>query len=150
MTYLFDTNILVFYITSPEILSDFERRYQPFSDRNVAMLSIVSIGEMKSIAIRRGWGRKKMEKLDELFQSFLRIPINTEKQMSAYAEIDTYSLKKHPDHNWPQGYTSNKMGKNDLWIAATAYITRSTLVTHNGDFDHLNGKFFDVVKPELL
>jgi predicted nucleic acid-binding protein len=38
------------------------------------------------------------------------------------------------------------MGKNDLWIAATAYILDATLLTADGDFDHLNGSFLDVKK----
>ncbi len=30
------------------------------------------------------------------------------------------------------------MGKNDLWIAATASVTGVTLMTTDGDFDHLH------------
>jgi predicted nucleic acid-binding protein len=38
------------------------------------------------------------------------------------------------------------MGKNDLWIAATAFVTKSTLLTTDDDFDHLDPQFIDVVK----
>ena len=44
---------------------------------------------------------------------------------------------------WKASYN---MGKNDLWIAATAYITNSRLVTADGDFDHLNNVFIDLIK----
>lgn len=33
------------------------------------------------------------------------------------------------------------MGKNDLWIAATASVTGATLLTTDGDFDHLESAF---------
>jgi len=33
------------------------------------------------------------------------------------------------------------MGKNDLWIAATAHILRATLVTTDKDFDHVQNFF---------
>jgi len=36
------------------------------------------------------------------------------------------------------------MGKNDLWIAATAYTLNATLVTTDTDFDHLDGEFIEV------
>lgn len=36
------------------------------------------------------------------------------------------------------------MGKNDLWIAATASAFGITLVTTDKDFDHLNGVFLEV------
>ena len=31
------------------------------------------------------------------------------------------------------------MGKNDLWIAATAHASGAVLVTTDKDFDHLHG-----------
>ena len=37
------------------------------------------------------------------------------------------------------------MGKNDLWIAATAYVTGSKLITSDKDFDHLDGEYFEVL-----
>jgi len=33
------------------------------------------------------------------------------------------------------------MGKNDLWIAATAHVTGATLLTTDKDFDHLDPQF---------
>ncbi len=42
------------------------------------------------------------------------------------------------------------MGKNDLWIAATAYVTGASLMTTDGDFDHLNGVYLDLIKIELI
>lgn len=33
------------------------------------------------------------------------------------------------------------MGKNDLWIAAVAYVTGFELITTDADFDHLHPDF---------
>jgi len=59
MNYLLDTNILVYYITKPDLLSDFEENHQAFSNHNIALISIFTEAEMKSLAIQRGWGQKK-------------------------------------------------------------------------------------------
>jgi tRNA(fMet)-specific endonuclease VapC len=37
-----------------------------------------------------------------------------------------------------------KMGKNDLWIAASAYCLNAVLLTEDTDFDHLNNVFIQV------
>jgi predicted nucleic acid-binding protein len=37
------------------------------------------------------------------------------------------------------------MGKNDIWIAATASVLNATLITTDNDFDHLNGVFLPVI-----
>lgn len=148
MNYLLDTNILVYYITKPSLLSAFENKHQPFSNKNVALISIVTEAEMKSLAIQRGWGAKKMQELEKLLSYFLKVPVQTEKQIKVYAEIDAYSKHKDPIRNYPKSFSSIKVGKNDLWIAATAHITNSKLVTTDGDFDHLDGVFLDLIKPK--
>lgn len=149
MNFLLDTNILVYYIRKPELLSDFENKYQPFSNQNVALISIVTEAEMKSLAIQFDWGEKKNQKLEKLLGFFLKVPVQTEKQIKVYAEMDAYSKHKDPVREYPGGYSSITIGKNDLWIAATAQVTNSKLVTTDGDFDHLNGVFIDVVKPGI-
>jgi predicted nucleic acid-binding protein len=47
--------------------------------------------------------------------------------------------------------SSRNMGKNDIWIAATASVLNATLVTTDADFDHLNGVFLTVayIDPRL-
>ena len=63
--------------------------------------------------------------------------------------MDAYSKHKDPVRKYPKGYSSITVGKNDLWIAATAYVTNSKLVTTDNDFDHLNRVFIYLIKPEL-
>lgn len=131
------------------MLSDFENKYQPFGNQNVALISIVTEAEMKSLAIQFGWGEKKKRQLEKLLGFFLKVPIQTEKQIKVYAEMDAYSKHKDPVRKYPKGYSSVTVGKNDLCIAATAQVTNSKLVTTDDDFDHLNGVFIDIIKPKL-
>jgi len=149
MNYLLDTNILVYYITNPDLLLDFENKYQPFSNQNVALISIVTEAEMKSLAIQRGWEEKKKSQLQKLIGQFLKVPVQSERQIKVYAEMDAYSKHKDPARKYPKGYSSITIGKNDLWIAATAQVTNSKLVTTDNDSDHLNGVFIDIIKPKL-
>lgn len=66
--------------------------------------------------------------------------------MDAYADIDTYSQGKHLQYLPPQGFSARNMGKNDLWIAATAFLLDIPLLTKDSDFDHLHPNFIQVVK----
>ncbi len=104
---------------------------------------------MKSLAIQFRWGEKKKRQLEKLLGYFLKIPIQSEKQVRVYAEMDAYSKHKDPVRKYPKGYSSKNVGKNDLWIAATAQVTNSKLVTTDDDFDHLNGVFIDIIKPKI-
>jgi len=36
------------------------------------------------------------------------------------------------------------MGKNDMWVAATAIATNSTLLTTDGGFMHLDKEFLNI------
>ncbi|MBO0931503.1 hypothetical protein [Fibrella aquatilis] len=54
-----------------------------------------------------------------------------------YVRIDCYSKGKLPNDPPPKGQTARKMGKNDLWIAATAIFYELNLYTSDNDYDHL-------------
>lgn len=45
--------------------------------------------------------------------------------------------------------SARNMGKNDLWIAATAAMSEATLLTTDNDFDHLDGHYFKVEKLRI-
>jgi tRNA(fMet)-specific endonuclease VapC len=87
------------------------------------------------------WGTAKQEKMEELFGYFTIIPLPFSTIIAAYAEIDDYSRR--------QGIS---MGKNDVWIAATAHVTGARLLTTDKDFDHLQSVFLerDCVDPASL
>ena len=142
MNYLYDTNILIYIIKEHPAAATLENELNANSPTNLRIISIVSKAEMESIALQRNWGAKKIEILQSLLNQFLIVPIDSEQIIKEYAEIDAFSQGKHPSKK--SNLSSRNMGKNDLWIAATASVTGSVLVTADGDFDHLNKSFFPV------
>ena len=94
----------------------------------------------------------KLKSLDELLRKLPLIDINDEQIIRRYAEIDAYSLSRDPARPLPKGQTARQMGKNDLWIAATASVLKAKLLTTDHDFDHLDGVFVEVnyIDPKLM
>ena len=148
MKYLFDTNILLIYLRSPQTRSFIEEKYRPFDLPNIPLISVVSEGEIRSLALRNHWGSKRLNALEEFLQELIIIDINAEDIIHTYAEIDTFSQGKLLGK--PLNMSSRNMGKNDLWIAASASVTDSTLLTTDADFEHLDGKYLDVIKVDLV
>ena len=141
MSYLIDTNIIVHFVRVSTTYEQLEKNIPLFSSDLDVYFSEVSVGEILSIANRNRWGSKKMERVETLLDSLTLIPISYPDIYRAYADIDSYSQSNHPTLSLPQGMTARNMGKNDLWIAATAYVLRATLVTTDKDFDHLQHFF---------
>lgn len=147
MNYLFDTNILVFIIKGHSVIAGLESEID--SDPNgLRIISIVSKGEIESLAIQFKWGEKRLQQLESLLNQFLIVPIDSNQIVKAYSKIDAFSQGKHPTLRLSG--SSRNMGKNDLWIAATASVTNSTLITVDGDFDHLDKNIIAVRKLKVL
>jgi predicted nucleic acid-binding protein len=63
MKFVFDTNILLHYIRENEVFRAVENVYSPFAGSHDIFISVVSIGEIKSIARQNNWGEKKLVKM---------------------------------------------------------------------------------------
>jgi tRNA(fMet)-specific endonuclease VapC len=126
--YLLDTNILIHYARRNELGERIENRYQLFTATSIPLVSYVSEAEARAFAIYRDWGVPALTQLSFLFSVFRIVPMDSPDLLPAYVEIDVYSRRK-----------GMKMGKNDLWIAATAKVTGATVLTTDQDFDHLDG-----------
>jgi len=147
MDYLLDTNILVVYSRANAIARQIESDLKLLSLENNLTISAVSVGEIESIAIRNKWGAQKIARLERLLDRFLIADINVTEIFKKYAEIDAYSQGKLP--NTFVDFTARNMGKNDLWIAATASVLDFTLVTTDNDFIHLEEQYLKIRKVIL-
>mgnify|MGYP003393455453 CR=1 FL=1 len=111
--------------------------------------STVTKGELESFVIQRNWGVKRRKDLYKFLEdvNYIDIESSNEVLINAYAKIDAFSKRKliDPNGNWLVG-SAHKMGKNDLWIAATAHVLGAPLMTTDGDFDHLEKIYLDVIK----
>lgn len=88
--------------------------------------------------------------LNDFLSQFLIIPIQAEDLLTKYAEIDAYSQGRLGPNPSAHGMSARNMGKNDLWIAATAAITASVLITADNDFTHLKDVYFDMINLNQL
>jgi tRNA(fMet)-specific endonuclease VapC len=150
-TYVLDTGLLLGHIRGAGYADHAERTYALSQPPNVSLVSVVSKGEIYSLAIQFNWGERKKLELDSLLRRIPVVDINTDRIIQCYAEIDAYSQGKDRTKPLPTGMSSRNMGKNDLWIAATASVLNATLVTIDTDFDHLNSVFLTVayINPRL-
>ena len=142
-SYLLDTGILVGYVRGAGYAAYVEKKFQVSQPPNIALISVVTKGEILSLAIQFGWGAAKTSALEQLLRKFPFVDLNQEQIIQRYAEIDAHSQGKHPTKALPM--SPRNMGKNDLWIAATSSVLKASLLTTDHHFDHLNGVFLDVL-----
>ena len=146
MNYLLDTNIVLLMLRERNFESRIMQTY--FQRQQTVLLSVVSLGELRALGIRNSWGLNKYKLLANLVNKLLIIDIHAEDIIQRYAEIDAYSQGKLP--NQISNFTARNMGKNDLWIAATASVLGATLLTTDNDFLHLHPTFLVVEKVNRL
>ena len=138
--YLLDTNILVHLIRADATGEKIRSRYDLLMTETRPILSPVAEAELRSLAYQWHWQAARLEQMRFCLDYFARSPLETPAMMETYALIDAYSER-----------VGRSMGKNDVWIAATAHITGATLLTTDQDFQHL-GKLFlslEYITPEI-
>lgn len=135
--FVLDTNILLHYVRQSELAQEVERELNLLSQNAIPMIASVSIDEMEGFVQRQEWGQAKINRLKKLVEKIAVIDIAAadDQLMNAYATLWNYSKNALPGDKLGK---SIGIGQNDVWIAA--------LVTTDGDFDHLNGKWITVHK----
>ncbi|AQG81418.1 PIN domain-containing protein [Spirosoma montaniterrae] len=121
---LLDTNVFIELIRKKAELPPF------------AVISIITVGELKAFAIKRNWGYQKRATLEKIIGEIPVLGIEPT-LTDVYATVDAYSQGLLISDPLPPGITARNMGKNDIWIAATALYYDVELHTADNDFDHL-------------
>lgn len=144
--YLLDTGVLVHYARQSPLYKEIESKEKLLEPDCVPLISVVVYGEILSFAMQHNWGPTKLQSITSLLSKLIIIDINSGDPdlLKAYAEIDAFSKGKLSAR--PLGTSAVTMGKNDLWIAATAKVANAYLITIDSDFSHLDGKFIQVKK----
>lgn len=132
-TVLFDTNLLIGRI----------RRRKPLPEE--VIISVIVAGEVAAFALKADWGYQKVDFMQQLLRYHPLLEISRIFTLP-YARLDAYSQGKLKAHPLPPGLTARNMGKNDLWIAASALYFDVELHTSDNDFDHLGPIDLRVVK----
>jgi len=128
------------YGRETDISRRIEDDYAIFNGENNIAISVVTLGELDSLARQFKYGAKRRKKLQKLIEDVFVIDINIRRIIERYGEIDAYSQDKIEEA--PLNDSARNMGKNDLWIAATASVYNMNLVTTDKDFHHLNSIYF--------
>ena len=130
---VFDTNVIVGLI----------RRELELPPQ--AIISVVVAAELEAFSLKSDWGYQKIAVMRAMFDRFGVVEIG-EDLISTYARLDAYSQGKLYLEPLPARMSARNMGKNDLWIAATALFFDMELRTNDQDFDHLRPLGLRVVR----
>ena len=142
MKYLLDTSAIMHFIKGDAVFKYLTQTLDILNTENQLSISIVTHAELRSIMNREPLDRKKQIHYDMIFPLCKVIPID-ENIVSTYVEIDTFSYGLHTTKVLEEPV--EKMGKNDLWIAATAHALDMQLITIDSDFNHLDGEFIKLI-----
>lgn len=141
--YLLDTNVILLLIKRASFGAYFEQRYR--SQPEVFLgYSYVSLGELDSLAQQNQWGPRRMGELIQVLRSLQMVPLSGQALIAQYGKIDAYSQGRLAGFLLPAGMSARNMGKNDLWLAASAATLGAVLITTDRDFDHLSPHFLGV------
>ena len=145
MKFVIDTNVLIFKSRNSTIWKYIEKTYFPRGIKNNAIISFAAQAESLAFANQQNWGTEKKLRLNQTINLLEIIHSNQKKLIDFYVNIDAFSHNRHKSLSLPKKFTARKMGKNDLWIAATAATLQCPLITTDKDFEHLDGVFLDVI-----
>jgi predicted nucleic acid-binding protein len=133
---VFDTNLVITHL----------RRQQLLPLR--VLLPFAVVGELEAFVLKADWGYQKVAFLTRIFERHPLVSFVPE-LTGLYARLDAYSQGKLRGQPLPPGMSARNMGKNDLWIAATALYLNQPLHTTDNDFDHLPALGLVLVKEPL-
>ncbi|MGJ8667010.1 MAG: PIN domain-containing protein [Patiriisocius sp.] len=113
----------------------------------IQVISVVTKAELITFAQIAGWQSSKLAFLNKFLKGVTYVDIihSDNLLIDNYKIIDCYSKNIIPDNKGVfKGGSHVTMGKNDLWIGATALTLNATLLTTDKDFDHLAGTILSV------
>lgn len=124
---ILDTNILVYWMRG-RTAGEWLRTEYDLSNRSPRpVVPVVVVAEIQAFARRNRWGATKLDLLAKLLRSLPHADISPEVVIEAYVELDCETHAR-----------GQKMGKNDLWIAAITRVLGAVVLTTDKDFDRFD------------
>ena len=136
-SYILDTNVLLALVRGKALGESIDKAYGLRSSLQRHTASIASQAELFVLADRNKWGAAKRAVLQGMLEQLVVVPIDGQGLVDAYVQISD------ADSKWPQG--PRNMGKNDIWIAATALYVSLPLLTTDKDFLFLDNNPIQVM-----
>lgn len=129
-SYLLDTSVLIALIRGKALGVHIDQAFGLTASLHRHVVSIVTQAELMVLADRNSWGSEKRATLERAIENVVVLPIDGADLLQAYVRISAAG------HAGPGG--ARNMGKNDIWIAATALYTNLPLLTTDKDFCFLH------------
>lgn len=89
--YLLDTNVLIQLIRWNQLGKRIDATYDLQAGLSRNMICAVTVGEIRSLGLKLGWGEKKLDTMQSLLDELVWVDISRPEVLQAYAEIDHYS-----------------------------------------------------------
>lgn len=135
-----DTAILVRLARNDAVGKQIRSEFDLESRLERPLISIVTVGEMRSLARQWRWGEEKLKVLDGLVHQLVVVRLSQGNLIRRYAELDY--------HSHQTAKPARPLGENDTWIAATAMAVDGVLLTSDTDFDHFAPRFFGLIRVD--
>lgn len=136
-SYLLDTSVLLALIRGKALGTHIDQAFGLRASLHRQVVSIVTQAELLVIADVRQWGSEKRATLERALDNLVVIPIDGASLLQAYVSVSAAG------RNAVGG--ARNMGKNDIWIAATALHTELPLLTTDKDFRFLHDDLLQVM-----
>ena len=134
--FLLDTSVLLNIVRGNELGKFIRQTYDLLNPATRPLISIVSHGELWSMAERRNWQKNKRHAVEQILEEVVTIDLNAGEIITAYVEVDKLSQAVAKG--------ARTLSKNDVWIAATAKASNAALLTTDQDFLFLHPDYLFV------
>lgn len=121
-----DTSVLVHLLRQDATGAAIEQELGLAARTERPLVSVVTEGELRALAILWHWGEGKVGALGALLDQLVLVELGHAPLVQAYAELYAAATR-----------LGQPRGENDLWIAATAKAAKAELVTCDTDFGWL-------------
>lgn len=122
---LLDTSVLLHWLRGKGQARVLDDRYQLSQRHFRPLICEVSLGELLAFSRNPQWSEKQHKAFLNVRKHVVSVDISEDRVMEAYADVSTLAKR----NNWPIFH-----GKNDLWIAASAFVSQAHLLTMDKGF----------------
>ena len=124
-SFILDTGMLLGFTRGQQWAKAAFDRLELHDPETTVFTSVICHGEMLALAEKRGWGASRRRELDGVLYGLPRLDVGKGGILKAYALVDawTHGRPVAAPNDAPPPKPARSMGKNDLWIAATAHAS---------------------------